>query len=122
MWILIPDPILPVALMKWMQFSFQNDPKINGLVDKDKDFQGAVAMLHWGIQISLPSSEARWKPEINSSLQVHANSNHLAPAVDISDNVYDDDIHIHIYSIYSTNSRYIGTYIYILYVYKMIYA
>lgn len=48
MWILIPDPILPVALMKWMQFSFQNDPKINGLVDKDKDFQGAVAMLHWG--------------------------------------------------------------------------
>lgn len=48
MWIMIPDPILPVALMKWMQFPFENDPKINGLVDKDKDFLGAVTMLHWG--------------------------------------------------------------------------
>lgn len=48
MWILIPDPILPVALMKWMQFPFKNDPKIDGLVGKDKDFLGAVAMLHWG--------------------------------------------------------------------------
>ena len=108
-------------IMEGMQFTFKLDPKIVGLIDKDKDFR---SWTHIGAK-RLAKDSARSDPDkltiqwskmeawINSSLQFQF----LIPwhRGDISDNNYDDDLHIHIHKY--TYSIHIYIYIYISYAY-----